>query len=182
MPEPRKRSCLFTLVKWVFLLILLLVAAFVGIGYFVLDGKYELSREITIKAPPEAIHKQVGDLREWPNWLPFIKQDPSVKTTIAEPTGVGASQTWTSDHGNGELKFTASDPSKGAEWDMLFDNKYPSKGAITYAPAGDETRVTWRMTGQNEGIIGKWLAAAMPVMAGPAFEQGLIDLKKKVEK
>ena len=180
-PEKKPRSILFKAFKVLLLLLVLAVAAFVGLGLFVLDGKYDLSKEITIKAPPEAVHKQVGDLREWPNWLPFVKQDPSVKTTIEKPTGPDAHQHWTGNHGTGKLNFTASDEQKGIEYTMLFDEKYPAQGWITYTKVGDETRVTWRMTGQNGDFMGKWLAVAMPRMVGPAFETGLIDLKNTVE-
>jgi len=179
---PKKSgSIFFKLVKWTLVLIVLLVIAFFAVGYFVLDGKYDLSRETTIKASPQSVHKQVGDLREWPNWLPFTKHDPSVQTTIEKPTGVGAHQTWTSKNGNGKLTFTASDEEKGIEFAMVFDDKYTSNGAISYAKSGDETRVTWRMSGKNDDIRGKWMAAAMPYMMAPMFDEGLADLKKKVE-
>jgi hypothetical protein len=177
----KPRSILFTLLKVMLLLVVVAVAAFLLVGFFVLDGKYDLSREITIKGSPEAVHKQVGDLNEWPNWLPFTKNDPSINTTIEQPTGVGANQHWTGKDGNGKLTFTASDPEKGVEWTMVFDEKYTSKGSMTYSKSGDETRVTWRMTGQNDDFMGKWMALAMPTMVGPMFEQGLADLKKKVE-
>lgn len=182
MTEPqKKRSFLFRAFKVLLILIVVAAIAFVGIGLFVLDGKYEVSRETVIKAPPEAVHKQVGDLREWPNWLPFIKGDPSVKTTIEKPTGQDAHQHWTSNHGNGKLNFTASDEQKGIEYTMLFDEKYPAQGWITYTKVGDDTRVTWRMAGQNGDFVGKWIAVAMPPMVGSVFEKGLVDLKEKVE-
>jgi hypothetical protein len=183
MAEPQKKSgsVIGKLFKWTLVLLLLVVAAVVVIGQFVLDGKYDLTREIVIKAPPAEIHKQVGDLREWPNWLPFTKHDPSVNTTIEQPTGVGAKQHWTSKNGNGELEFTASDEEKGIEFTMLFDKKYASKGSLSYARAGDDTRVAWRMHGQNDDFMGKWMALAMPYMVGPMFDEGLVDLKKKVE-
>src|SRR5262245_58684844 len=80
-------SKLWKVVKVLLLLAVVAVVAFVAVGMFVLDGKYELERGIVIKATPEVVHRQVGDLREWPNWLPFTKHDKSVKTTIAQPTG-----------------------------------------------------------------------------------------------
>ena len=64
---------------------------------------------------------------------------------------------------------------------MLFDKKWASKATIGYAKAGDGTKVTWRMTGKNDDFLGKWMALAMPSMVGPQFEQGLADLKAKVE-
>ena len=186
MSEPQKtqkkpRSIWFRLLKWTVLLLFVAIVAFLCVGLFVLDGKYDIAREITVKASPEAIHKQVGDLREWPNWLPFTKHDTSVTTTIDKPTGVGAHQHWTGKDGAGQLTFTASDEEKGVEYTMLFDEKWASKGSMTYTKAGDETRVTWRMTGQNDDFMGKWMALAMSFMVGPMFEEGLTDLKAKVE-
>src|SRR5437868_11002807 len=183
MAEPQKKSgsIVGKLFKWALTLLLLLVAAVVVIGQFVLDGKYDITRQIAIKAPPAEVHKQVGDLREWPNWLPFTKHDASVKTTIDQPTGVGAHQHWTSNSGAGKLTFTGSDEAKGVEFTMLFDEKWASQGTLTYARTGDETRVTWRMAGQNNDFLGKWMALAMGPMVGPMFEEGLADLKAKVE-
>jgi uncharacterized protein YndB with AHSA1/START domain len=182
MSEPQKKSSfLFKVAKVVLVLFLVAVLAIGGVGVFVLDGKYELSRETVIKAPPAAVYAQVGDLNQWPNWLPFSKHDPSVQTTVDKATGVGAHQTWTSKNGNGELTFTKADEDSGVAWDMNFDKKYDSKGSMTFTREGDDTRVVWRMTGQNNNFVGKWLALAMPTMVGPMFEEGLTDLKNKVE-
>jgi hypothetical protein len=181
-PQTKKpRSRLFAVLKVLLVLLLVAVAAVLIVGFFVLDGRYEVSRETTIHAPPEAVHKQVGDLRQWPNWLPFTKQDPSVNVTIEKPTGVGAKQHWTGDSGVGELIFTSSSEQKGIEFTMLFDEKWASKGSITYAKSGPDTRVTWSMSGKNDDFLGKWLALGMGSMVGPAFEQGLTDLKAQVE-
>jgi uncharacterized protein YndB with AHSA1/START domain len=180
-PEKKPRSCLFRLLKVTLLLVVIIALAVVGLGFFVLDGKYDFARETTIKASPEDIHKQVGDLREWPNWLPFTKHDKSINVTIEQATGVGANEHWTGKSGNGKLSFTSADPDKGIEFTMVMDEKYASKGAITYAPSGSETRVTWRMTGQNDDFMGKWFALAMSSMVGPMFDEGLADLKAKVE-
>ena len=182
MSEPQQKgSCLGRILRTALFLVLLIAIVVLGLGFFVLDGTYELERSTTIKAPPKAVHQQVGDLREWPNWLPFTKHDKTVQTTIEQPTGVGAKQHWTSDNGNGELTFTSSDEDKGVAFDMLFDKKYAAKGTLSYAGSGDETRVTWRMTGKNDDFVGRWFAVAVPYMMGPKFEEGLADLKAKVE-
>jgi hypothetical protein len=180
-PAKKKRSLLFRILRVAVVLVLVLLMAFFGVGYLVLNGKYEVVRQLTIKAPPQGIHQQVGDLREWPNWLPFTKHDKSVKVTIDKPSGVGAQQSWTSDGNNGRLSFAASDEEKGVEYDMVFDEKYTSKGIISYAKSGDDPLVTWKMTGQMDDLIGRWFALLMPSMMGPMFDEGLADLKTKVE-
>lgn len=182
-PQPRPRSLFGKILMGFALVVFVLIAVFLGVGMFVLDGKYEVAREIVIQARPGAVHQQIGDLREWPNWLPFTKHDRSVKTTIEKPTGVGAHQHWVGKDGTGKLTFTASDEAKGVEFDMLFDEKWKSKGAFTYAEAeqGASTKVTWRMAGQNDDLMGRWMALFMSPMMGPMFDEGLADLKKKVE-
>ncbi|HMP57868.1 MAG TPA: SRPBCC family protein [Gemmatales bacterium] len=180
MERPR-RSRIASGAKVLFIVLLLLAAVFLIGGLFILDGKYDVSRSITIKASPEAIHEQVGDLRAWPKWLPFTKHDTSVVTKIEQPTGVGAKQTWTGKSGNGRLEFTTSSAESGIEFDMVFDEKYASKGMLKYKAAGAETEVTWRMQGQNDDLVGKWFAAVTPYMIGPMFEEGVQDLKKLVE-
>lgn len=182
-PPPRSTSLVGKIFRVVLLLVLLLVAVFLGVGLYVLDGKYEVTRSITIKASPAQVHAYVGDLTQWPHWLPFTKphHDASVKVTIVQPTGVGAKQQWIGQSGNGELTFTASDEKQGIAFDMLFDKKYASRGAISYTPSGDATQVVWRMSGQNDDLLGKWFAAAMPYMVGPMFDEGLGDLKKLAE-
>lgn len=180
-PQKPAGSPLGKFLTFLVIVVLGLAAVFFGLGVFVLDGKYDLSRQVTIKGKPADVHKQVGDLTQWPNWLPFSKHDKSVKTTIAKPTGVGAKQEWTSDNGNGELTFITCDENKGVEFDMLFDKKYAAKGHISYTPKGEETIVVWRMHGQSNDLIGKWMAVAMPYMMGSMFDEGLGDLKKKVE-
>lgn len=180
-PQPARRSPIATFFMTIVLFLLFLAAGIAVVGVFFLEGKYDVAREVTIHASPEAVHKQVGDLAQWPNWLPFTKHDDTIKTTIVKPTGVGANQHWTGKSGAGKLTFTVCDEQKGIEFDMLFDEKYASKGSMTYAKAGNDTKVTWRMTGQNDDFLGKWMAVAMPYMMPSMFDEGLADLKKKVE-
>lgn len=183
MAEPKKKgSKLVMLLKVFVLLFLVLVLTIVGVGLFVLDGKYEVSRSTVIKADRDDIHENIADLRKWPAWLPFSKHDPSIKTTIIKPTGVGAHQTWKGDHDTGELTFTSVDEEKGVKFDMLMMEQYKSTGEFIYEDAGnDSTKVTWKMTGQSDGIMGHYMAAFMDKLVGTYFEEGLADIKKVSE-
>ncbi len=182
MSEPKKKgSMLAKLLKAFVLLFLVLVLTIVGVGMFVLDGKYEVERSVVINADSYDVHTQVGDLRQWPNWLPFTKHEPTIVVKVDKPTGAGAHQTWSGKDGKGELTFTSWDEDKGIEYDMVFDDKWKSKGKLLYEKSGEGTKVTWRMTGQNDDFMGKYFASLMPSMIGPMFEEGLADLKKKVE-
>lgn len=166
------------------LVLLLVLVVVVGLA---LPKDFEFARRTTIQAPPERIHELVGDLRRWDDWTPWKKVDPTVAVTLGPTTsGVGASQTWTGKDGGGRLVFSECDAKTGIVYDMAFINdghELPSKGWVKYTPAGAATEVEWGMRGTMDvPVIGGYFATLMgPMMAGPMFEQGLADLKAKLE-
>lgn len=164
----------------------LLVVLFFVVG-FALPKDYEFTRKITVQAPPERVHELVGELKRWDDWTPWKKVDPTVAVTFGPTTtGVGASQTWTGKDGGGRLVFSECDPRTGIVYDMAFiddGQELPSKGWVKYTPSGAATEVEWGMRGTMDmPVIGGYFAAMMgSMMAGPMFEQGLADLKAKLE-
>lgn len=162
---------------------LLLVVLFLAVGSM-LSKKYEVSRSIVVNAPKEKVHNYVGDLRMWDEWSPWKNGDANLKITFGEKTsGVGASQKWVSENGDGSLKFTSSDPEKGIEYDLSFDEgNYICKSSMLYETVNGGTKITWNLTGDaTEVVLGGYFALLMDYMAGPMFENGLSKLKSKVE-
>jgi hypothetical protein len=167
--------------KWFALVLGVLLLAFIIIG-FLLPSGYALERSLLIKASPEQIHQLVGDLRRWPEWAPWEDMDPSVETLYGPTTtGVGASQTWTSDSGGGELTFTKSDPLNGIEYDMSLSGAYLCVGVVRYEVMPTGTQVTWSMSGEMDNFIGRYMGLLMNSMVGPPFEAGLAKLKTAAE-
>jgi hypothetical protein len=108
--------------------------------------------------------------------------DPSVVTTYGPTTtGAGASQTWTSNSGGGELTFTKSDSVNGIEYDMSFDGAFFSHGVVRYEVIPTGTQVTWGMSGEMDNFIGRYMGLLMNAMVGPPFEAGLAKLKTAAE-
>ena len=162
----------------------------VVIGVFVVDSlmtpEYEVIRGIVIDAEPDAIHRWVGDLRNWKQWAPVGEGSGFELTYGATTTGVGGSQSWTAGAGRGELRFTKWDPARGVLYEMSFASPgnptMTSSGGLAYDPAGDATRVTWRMRGSfGEGFGNGLRATQMDGRLGPVYEEGLKKLKKLVE-
>ena len=167
--------------KWFVILLAVLLAAFVAVG-FVLPSGYSVERSILIDAPPETVHRLVGDLRQWPEWSPWVEADPTIKTTFGPTTtGVGAHQTWTGKDGTGELTFTKSDPRGGIEYDMVFDDRFHASGALHYEATPDGTQVVWSMDGEMDNFIGRYMGLLMNSLVGPNFESGLAKLKATSE-
>jgi hypothetical protein len=174
--------------KKLLMFILALVVIIAAVGFFA-PTEYDLARSVTIDAPPAAVHAYVGDLAKWPEWSPWEANDPSVKTTLgAQTTGVGATQTWTSESGDGELIFTACDPDTGVTYDMTFimeETRAPATATMSYKVVDGGTEVTWSMQGDMAEFMPPVFGGLMQLMSGmfigADFEQGLTALKSKVE-
>ncbi|MFI4861001.1 MAG: SRPBCC family protein [Phycisphaerales bacterium JB063] len=169
-------------VKWLAVIVVVLVLAFVIIG-LVLPSSYQVERSVTIDAPPEVVFRYLNDLEQWEHWEPFSKADDSVVVTLGDvTTGVGATQTWTSNDGDGTLTFTMSDPDKGIGYDMQIGEFDPASAEITYEVVDGQVVVTWAMEGDMSlPVIGGYFGVMMDGMVGPMFDEGLRLLKEAAE-
>ena len=174
------------------LLGLLLPALVVGM---ILPTEFRVLRQIEIEAPPAEVHTLVGDLERWSEWSPWIEKDPTIVVNLGErTTGVGASQSWTSEQGDGELTFTASDPSTGIAYDMAFINdgeRALATSEVQYlelvrdGEQGSHTRVSWTMDGDTATfappILSGYMTFLMNDWISSDFDLGLAKLKERVE-
>ncbi len=174
--------------KKILIVLVTLLVILLAIGFLV-PSDYTLSRSVVIAAPPEVVHRHVGDLEQWPKWTPWQDQDPSLAITYGErTTGVGAHQSWSGERGGGELTFTASDPATGIAYDMAFvsgDTRIPASSTMTYRPVDGGTEVTWAMQGSWKGAVpavaAGWMKLLTPWMLGGQFDTGLTRLKTLAE-
>ena len=172
------------ILKTLFSIVIVLIVILVVIGLF-LPTSYTVERSIVIDAQPSQIHKYVGDLNQWNTWEPWTEEDPTIVVSKGEKTqGVGASQSWVGDSGDGALTFTKDSPKEGVVYDLIFDDgAYECEGAITYDPLeDDETKVTWSMSGDMDvPIVGGYFVLMMDSEVGKMFDSGLSKLKTAVE-
>lgn len=153
------------------------------VGFF-LPSTYVVQRTVLINAQPDAVHVYVDDLGKWPEWGPWLEEDPTIKTTLGPITaGAGASQTWVGDSGTGALTLISSEPGSGVKYGLSFDDgAFTSVAEIQYKVRGDATEVVWIMTGDvGSNLFERYFAVGMDSMVGPMFEQGLQNLKVTVE-
>jgi hypothetical protein len=164
--------------------IIVIIVVVVVVGLF-LPTSYTVERSIVINASPSRIHEYVGNLENWNFWEPWREEDPTIVITHGEKTkGVGASQSWVGDSGDGALTFTKDSPTEGITYDLVFDGgTYVCQSAMVYDPLEDgETKVTWTMSGDmGTPVIGGYFAMMMDAMVGGTFDKGLSNLKSTVE-
>jgi hypothetical protein len=176
--------------KRVVLSLLAIFAAVVGVLCLVIisrpdDFKYQ--RSATFKATPAAVFEQVNDFHKWNDWSPWAKMDPNAKGTYEGPTaGKDAKFSWdgNSDVGAGSMTIVESKPDDVVLIKLSFIRPMPGDCDVEMKiqPKGDETSLTWTMTGKN-GFMGKafGLFVDCEEMCGKEFDKGLATMKGIVE-
>lgn len=147
---------------------------------------FHIARSTAIPAPASAIFPHVNDLHLWDAWSPWAKLDPAMKQTYeGAPAGAGASYTWNGNNqvGEGRTTITESRPCDFVR--LKLDFVRPFKGTndveFTFKPEGEQTVVTWSMTGKKNFMAkAVHMIMNMDKMCGGQFEQGLAKLKDVV--
>jgi hypothetical protein len=149
-------------------------------------AEFHVVRSATIAAPASAVFAQVNDFHNWEAWSPWAKIDPAAKNTYTgAAAGTGAVFTWdgNSKVGEGTMTMTESHPNDLIRIKLEF--RRPFKGIndveFTFKPDGNQTLVTWSMSGRKIFItkaIG--LIMSMDKMVGGQFTQGLENLNSVV--
>lgn len=148
---------------------------------------YRVTRSVTMAVTPDVVFPHVNDLKQWAPWNQWEKIDPNMKLTYDSTTvGVGAAYSWVgnSDVGEGRMSITDSRTNESVKLKLEFFKPMAgvSDAELTFKPQGNQTEVTWTMTGKNN-FIGKafCLFMNMDKMIGGNFEKGLAELKAIVE-
>jgi hypothetical protein len=102
------------------------------------------------------------------------------------PSGVGASYSWagSSKIGEGRNTIVESKPNELVRFrlDFLKPMKGTNAAEFTFKPEGDQTQVTWTMTGKNSFVAKIFgLIVNCDKMIGCQFEKGLAAMKSVVE-
>jgi len=147
---------------------------------------FVIERTAAIQAPPGVIYPHIASPRAMNQWSPFAQGDPEMKIVYAGPdSGVGASSSWDSAKmGKGTMTVTdvKADREVAMRLEFLAPMKATNRAQFTLVPAGEVTRVTWRMEGNN-GFLGKAFALFMGMdkVVGGEFEKGLASMKTLAE-
>jgi hypothetical protein len=148
---------------------------------------YRVERSATMNAPASVVFAQVNDFHKWNAWSPWAKLDPAMKQTFeGAPAGNGAVYTWAGnkDVGEGHMTIIDSHPSDLIKIKLEFIKPFAATNAtdFTFKPQGNQTAVTWTMSGDNN-FIGKAFSLFMNMdkVVGGDFEKGLAQMKAVAE-
>lgn len=150
-------------------------------------SEFRVARTATMSAPAPAVFAQVNDLHKWEAWSPWAKLDPAAKSTFeGPPAGTGAIFRWAGNNqvGEGSMTITESRPNELIRFNLEFLKPMAgtSTAEFTFKPEGNQTTVTWSMSGKNNFIAkAMCLFMNMDQMVGGQFEKGLAAMKSIVE-
>ena len=171
--------------------IILIAFAVIVVGLVIVvamqPSEFRVARSATMSAPASAVFAQVNDFHKWEAWNPWGKIDPAMKQTYeGAPAGPGAIYTWVGNKnvGEGRMTLTESRPSDLIRIKLEFFKPFAGTNIaeFTFKPAGNQTAVTWSMTGKNNFMAKAiHLFMNMDKMIGGQFEMGLAQMKSIVE-
>ena len=174
------------MIKKILLGLALLIVAFLVLAAFQPDH-FNVARSINISAPAAVPFAQINDLHKWQEMSPYVKMDPAAKYTwIGPAAGVGAGMHWAGNNevGEGTMTITESRPNELIRTQLDFSKPFASvcNCEFKFEPAGDQTKVTWSMSGQKN-YLSKAMCMVMNMdkMVGTQFEEGLANLKRLAE-
>jgi len=170
------------------LLVLVAIVAIFAIVVAMQPSEFHITRTATIAAPPAAVFPHVNDFHKWEAWSPWAKLDHNAKSSYEGPAeGTGAKFNWSgnSEVGEGSMTITESRPNDliRIKLDIVMGPfEDTSDVEFTFKPEGNQTAVTWSMSGQNNFISKAiCLFMSMEKMIGDKYEEGLASLKSVVE-
>ncbi len=173
------------LIKRILGVLIVLILVLVGVSYL-LPGKAEVSRSITINAPADAIFPYINSMQETEKWSPWLTRDPETNLTYSGPdTGVGNTLSWSSEHpqvGTGTQEITESVENQVVKTALDFGDMGTASASFTLQPEGDETKVTWGFESElGLNPMMRWMGVMMDDWVGGDYERGLENLKTLVE-
>ncbi|KIC40436.1 hypothetical protein RA27_14185 [Ruegeria sp. ANG-R] len=174
------------LIKRIVVTLIVIVLVLAGVSYL-LPGRAEVSRSITVDAPASVIFPYVNSMQETEKWSPWLSRDPETKLSYSGPdAGVGNTLNWASDNpqvGTGSQEIIESIPDQSVKTALDFGPMGTATALFLLQPEGAGTRVTWGFE-SDLGLnpMSRWMGLMMDRWVGGDYERGLENLKALVER
>jgi hypothetical protein len=169
----------------------LLLGLIVCLGAFVIAGwllpaTKHIERSITMRGDTEEVFHLVATLKRWAEWTAWTtNRFPDLTMHFDGPEeGVGATMIAVGKtSGDGTVIITEADPANGITYSLDFNHGTQTfAGAIRYAGTIDSLTVTWTLEADlGANPLKRWAGLAMGLLMGGELEQGLANLKQRVE-
>ena len=155
--------------------------------YLLAPATYDVSRTTEVRRPPEDVFDYLKYLKNQDEWSPWGQKDPNMKKGFRGTDGtVGAVSTWEGNKqvGAGEQEITRIVAGQRIESVLRFLKpwKSTSDAYLEVEPAPGGSLIRWGFKGSNGFPMRlMMLFMSMDKMVGKDFEQGLANLKARLE-
>ncbi len=169
------------------LAVLLCLAAFFAGIVAIQPEDFSITRSAVIKATPDKVSDRIDNFKAWGDWSPWAKLDPNAKEEFEGPErGPGAIMKWSGNDevGEGQMTILETRPGEYVKIKLDFIRPMVATSLVEFQlePQGDETKVTWAMSGKNNFVAKAFnLIVDCDKMVGGDFEKGLASMKALVE-
>lgn len=172
------------IIKGIFYVILVIVALVFVIAIF-LPSQYSVERTVEINKPVEVVYGYVADFNNFHNWNPWTILEPNHPYEVTgDSAKVGQKYYWEGEIiGSGHMIFTEFKPYDLIKSDIAFLAPQQGEGVVEweFEENTNSTKVKWSLTGNADYPLGRYYGLMMDNFLGKSFEDGMSNLKKKVE-
>ncbi|WP_224490848.1 SRPBCC family protein [Robertkochia flava] len=169
-------------------LLFLFLIAIIGFSVYVTTkpDHYKVERSRLINAPESMVYNYIDDYRKWPEWSPWMEQDPEAQLNFSDPSsGKDAYYSWSGEAlGEGNMKTLYSTPDSLMQ-KISFIKPYESEGDVYWILEKKKMgiEVTWGMEGRLSFMEKAYMffqGKDMEGLIGPDYERGLLNLDDKL--
>jgi len=150
-------------------------------------SQMNVSRELLVRATPEAIFPHINNTKKADEWMPWREVDPEVQMKYSGPEeGLGSTSSWSSSGqmGTGLAVIVESIPNESVKTSLSYTKPMvmTQLAELSLRPTPEGTIVRWAVNGNNN-FMGRLFCVLlnMDTVVGKQFEQGLNKLKSIVE-
>lgn len=161
-----------------------LVLIFVGQQ---LPNDYKIDAVEVIDTNPEAVYAKIANLKEWPSWSPWKKEDPSMSFDFSKSNDifarVGDSYSWSGKDGPGTVKITEVLENSILRYDVIMPGMSTPSGFFSINTSEGKTSVFWSVKGSLtliEKIIWRFFRIESDMQS--KLIDGLTNIRTQLEK
>ena len=107
--------------------------------------KFNVRKSTVIAAEQSVVHACVRDFRQWPEWSPWLIQEPDCELKFADD---GRSYGWDGKViGAGEIGIISEDAPGSIQYRLVIERPWKSVASVEmkFNAQGDQTEVVWSM-------------------------------------
>lgn len=168
-----------------FVVFIIVLAVVFFIITILLPSKYQIEREITIRAPKTLVYYLISDLHNWKFWDRWFSLDSNQIRKYEGPLfGRKSSFHWISKKSNvgvGSLEIVDERYLNKVSTKMILGRGLVANSDLSIEETSHGTKVQWELSG-SLSFVAKWFRFFMDKSAGEDLQIGLYNLKALAER